>query len=174
PGLVAGTIAVEKERKTLEFMLATDLRNREIVFGKLVARLVTLLMYALAGLPVIGLAMMFGGIDPNLLLAGYGATVLTIFSLSALSVFFSVLQRKPRDAIALTYVVSSAYVALTFFAGMYLKFALPRQLVGPVTLFGRELDLPRIADWVAGGNPIYAAVHASGPAVIRGATPLSD
>jgi ABC-type transport system involved in multi-copper enzyme maturation permease subunit len=174
PGLVAGTIAVEKERKTLEFMLATDLRNREIVFGKLVARLVTLLMYAVAGLPVIGIAMMFGGIDPNLLLAGYGATVLTIFSLASLSVFFSVMQRKPRDAIALTYVVAFAYLALTFFAGIYLKFALPNLLTGPLYLFGEEVNFPRIADWVAGGNPIYAAMHAAGPARIRGSSPLPD
>src|SRR5206468_714418 len=34
PAYVAGSIADEKERKTLEFILATDLQNREIVFGK--------------------------------------------------------------------------------------------------------------------------------------------
>src|SRR5207253_43478 len=44
PAYVAGAIAEEKERKTLEFLLATDLRNREIVFGKLVARIGYLLL----------------------------------------------------------------------------------------------------------------------------------
>jgi hypothetical protein len=33
PGYVAGAIAEEKERRTLEFMLATDLRSREIVLS---------------------------------------------------------------------------------------------------------------------------------------------
>ena len=52
PAYVAGCIADEKERKTLEFLFATDLKNREIIFGKLAARIVTLLMYVIAGLPV--------------------------------------------------------------------------------------------------------------------------
>src|SRR5262249_16671917 len=39
PAYVAGAIAEEKDRKTMEFLLATDLRNREIVLSKLVARL---------------------------------------------------------------------------------------------------------------------------------------
>ena len=38
PAYVAGAIAEEKDRKTLEFMLATDLLNREIVLSKLLAR----------------------------------------------------------------------------------------------------------------------------------------
>src|SRR6185369_10587649 len=53
PVYVAATISVEKERKTLEFLMATDLRNREIVFGKLASRVLTLMMYVLAGLPLI-------------------------------------------------------------------------------------------------------------------------
>ena len=67
PAYVAGAIAEEKQRKTLEYMLATDLRNREIVFGKLVARLANLLLFLLAGLPVISFAQLFGGIAPELL-----------------------------------------------------------------------------------------------------------
>jgi len=35
PALVAGTIAMERERRTLEYLLATDLTNLEIVGGKL-------------------------------------------------------------------------------------------------------------------------------------------
>ena len=39
PAYVAGSIAEEKDRKTLEFMLATDLCNHEIVLSKLLSRL---------------------------------------------------------------------------------------------------------------------------------------
>src|SRR5262249_42525836 len=38
PAYVAGAVAEEKDRKTLEFLLATDLRNREIILSKLGAR----------------------------------------------------------------------------------------------------------------------------------------
>ena len=39
PAYVAGAIADEKDRKTMEFILATDLRDREIIFSKLLSRL---------------------------------------------------------------------------------------------------------------------------------------
>src|SRR5262249_36819352 len=55
PAYIAGGVAEEKERKTLEFLLATDLRNREIVFGKLVARAGNLALFVLTGLPILSL-----------------------------------------------------------------------------------------------------------------------
>src|SRR5262249_15603380 len=52
PIFTAGAIAEERERRTLEFLLATDLHNREIVFSKLLARLASLALLLLTGLPV--------------------------------------------------------------------------------------------------------------------------
>ena len=83
PAAVAGAIADEKERRTLEFLLATDLRDREILFGKLAARVGSLLLFLLAGLPVLGLMQFFGGIDPDLVLAGFAATFATVLTLAA-------------------------------------------------------------------------------------------
>ncbi len=42
PVYVAGAVCEEKERRTLEFLLATDLRSREIVLSKLASRLANL------------------------------------------------------------------------------------------------------------------------------------
>ena len=39
PAYVGSAIAEEKERRTLEFLLATDLRSQEIIFGKVASRL---------------------------------------------------------------------------------------------------------------------------------------
>lgn len=114
PVYVAGAIAVEKERKTLEFLLATDLRNREIVFGKVASRVLNLLAFVFAGLPVVALLQLFGGIDPNELLGAFAATVITVFGLSALSIWLSVMMKKPRDAIMLAYLLIAAYVFLSF------------------------------------------------------------
>src|SRR5262249_7626029 len=102
PAYIAGGVAEEKERKTLEFLLATDLRNREIVFGKLVARAGNLALFVLTGLPILSLMQFFGGIDPGLLLVSFAATALTAASLAGLSILNSVLRRKARDAIVLT------------------------------------------------------------------------
>lgn len=113
PAYVAGAIAEEKERKTLEFLLATDLENREIVLGKLVSRLGNLALFVLAGLPVLSIMQFFGGIDPGLLLASFAATGLTALGLSGLSILNSTFRRRARDAIALTYFGVIGYMALT-------------------------------------------------------------
>ncbi len=111
PASTAGAIAEEKQRKTLEYILATDLANREIVFGKLIARLGNLTLFLLAGLPVISLMLFLGGIDPVLLWAGFAATLLTMFSIASLSIMNSVLAKRPRDAIVRTYLMIAAYPA---------------------------------------------------------------
>lgn len=113
PASVAGAIAEEKERRTLEFLLATDLNNREIVFGKLATRVGSLLLLLAAGLPILTLMQFFGGIDPDLVIAGFVATVLIVLSLAAVGMAASVLARKARDAIALTYSIGVAYIVLS-------------------------------------------------------------
>lgn len=113
PASVSGAIAEEKERRTLEFLLATDLRDREILFGKLATRVGSLLLFLAAGLPILTLMQFFGGIDPDQVIAGFAATVLVVLSLAALGMGASVLARKARDAIALTYLAAVAYVILS-------------------------------------------------------------
>jgi ABC-type transport system involved in multi-copper enzyme maturation permease subunit len=112
PAYTAGAIAEEKERKTLEFLLATDLSSREIVLGKLTARLLNLGLLLLAGLPVLSFLQFLGGVDVGIMLAATAATALTVFSVAGLSVLNSVLCRRARDAIILSYVVVIAYSLL--------------------------------------------------------------
>jgi ABC-type transport system involved in multi-copper enzyme maturation permease subunit len=173
PAYVAGTVADEKERKTLEFLLATDLRNREIIFGKVAARVTNLLMYVLAGLPVIAFMQLFGGIDPDQLLAATAATVITVIGLSAVSVAFSVAMRRPRDAIALAYLATLVYIAGSFALAMFVlvqQFTLARTGAAPWVVLGLSIDpvkvldvVREITDWIAAGNVAYALVSMAGP-----------
>src|SRR5262249_54063556 len=97
PAYVAGAVAEEKESKTLEFLLATDLRNREIVLSKLAARLANVTLIVLAGLPVLSAVQFLGGVDPDLLLASFAVVGLTMLSLASLSILCSVRARRARD-----------------------------------------------------------------------------
>jgi ABC-type transport system involved in multi-copper enzyme maturation permease subunit len=165
PAYVAGCIADEKERKTLEFLLATDLRAHEIVFGKMAARVLTLLMYVLAGLPILGFMQLFGGIDPDLLVASTTAVIITILGFSALSVYFSVCMKKPRDAIALTYLTAVLFLVLTGVGGAMLnglQMGLTPAGNYDLTLMGYTFDIVPMVDWLndamswlSGGNIIY-------------------
>jgi ABC-type transport system involved in multi-copper enzyme maturation permease subunit len=105
PAWLGGAVAEEKDRRRLEFLLATSLGNGEIVLGKLAAGLGSLGLLLLAGLPVLAMMQFWGGIDPNLVLAGYAVTGVTMLSLGALTMLCSVHARKPRDAVLMTYLV---------------------------------------------------------------------
>jgi len=155
PGYVAGTITNEKERQTLEFLLATDLKNREIVFGKLAARTLVLGMFVLAALPVLAFLQLFGGIDPDLALASAAAAVLTVVGLSAVSLAFSVAVKKSRDAIAVSYLVVLGYLAVSFTLAKIANEMLLRQNLH-LTDFGLfVVDWSAVAEWFAAGNAPY-------------------
>jgi ABC-type transport system involved in multi-copper enzyme maturation permease subunit len=112
PAYVAGAVADEKQRRTLEYLLATDLRNREVILGKLASRLLNLSLFLLAGLPVLSVIQLFGGVDADLLWSGFAATALTMASVASVSILISVHVSRPRDAIILTYMLVIAYFAL--------------------------------------------------------------
>lgn len=113
PAYVGGAIAEEKHRQTLEFLLISDLTDREIVLGKLTARLAYLVLFILAGLPVLCLLQLFGGVDPGLLLASFATLLLTMLSMAALALLFSVYARKPGSAILWTWMALFVYLGLS-------------------------------------------------------------
>jgi ABC-type transport system involved in multi-copper enzyme maturation permease subunit len=110
PVYSAGAIAEEKERGTLEFILATDLASREIVIGKLASRVASMTLLIVTGLPVLSLTLFLGGIDPNLLLASFAMTLMTTLGIGCLSIYISVRVSRTLDAVAWTYLWSLAYL----------------------------------------------------------------
>jgi ABC-type transport system involved in multi-copper enzyme maturation permease subunit len=113
PAYTAGAIAEEKERRTLEFLLVTELSNREIVFGSLASRMGNLVLLILTGLPVLSLMQFLGGVDPNLVLAGFAATLLTMFSLGGVCMLVSVYARRALGAFVGSYLIAVVYFIIT-------------------------------------------------------------
>jgi ABC-type Na+ efflux pump permease subunit len=116
PAYTAGAVAEEKDRKTLEFLLATDLNGRQIVLSKLAACLGNLMLLIMTGLPILALTQLLGGVDPGLLVAGFLATGLTMLSLAAVSILNSVYASKARDAIVMSYLTVLGYLMLSIFS----------------------------------------------------------
>ena len=98
PAYTAGAIAEEKQKKTIQFILATDLRNHEIVLGKLGSRMAHLGLLLLAGLPVLSAVQFLGGVDPHLILAGFAGTAVTLASTAGVGILASVVARPSRAA----------------------------------------------------------------------------
>jgi ABC-type transport system involved in multi-copper enzyme maturation permease subunit len=110
PVYAAGVIAEEKEHRTLEFLLATPLSNSEILLSKLAARLANLVPLLLAGLPVLALTQLWGGVDPLLLADGFVVTVPMLLSVGCLSAFNSVRARTSLEALLRTYGMLAAFL----------------------------------------------------------------
>jgi ABC-type transport system involved in multi-copper enzyme maturation permease subunit len=103
PALVAGVIADEHHRKTLHYLLASRLSSAEIVLGKLGARLVHVGTFVALGMPVVSLLLLYGGLNPLNVFYVYLGTFTLVLFLAGLSIFISVLARRPRDAILAAY-----------------------------------------------------------------------
>lgn len=103
PVFAGGSITEEKDRGTLAFLQASLLSNREIVLGKLAARVVFVLGLALTGLPVLAITLLFGGVDPDILITSFIAAVMSTVSLAA----YSFWQATRKDT--LKAVLMSAY-----------------------------------------------------------------
>jgi ABC-type transport system involved in multi-copper enzyme maturation permease subunit len=170
PAYTAGAIAEEKERKTLEFILATDLDNREIVLGKVVSRMLNLSLLLLAGVPILSFLQFLGGVDPNMVLAGFAATAITMFSVAGLSMLNSVMCRRARDAIVMTYLMALAYYILATAAWvtmMIIKGTGWWPELADFPSFGSwhsPVTLSDVVDWFNAGNVIFAIFKLGGGA----------
>lgn len=154
PGAIAGCISDEKERRTLEFILTTDLNDREILFGKFVSRVLGVIFFVLAGLPILAMLQFFGGIDPDLMILSTIATLITIFSLASLSVVSSVWCRRSRDAILLSYLIILFYIitsSISYVIAESLSSNIPQ-----ITFLGYTVSQKDFLESFAWGNPFTA------------------
>src|SRR5205823_14582720 len=98
----ASTIAQEKDRRTFVLLLLTDLRNYEIVLGKLLGSLLQILLLLAAMVPVLAMIVLLGGIAPNQV--GQAVLVLAATGLAAgsLGVLIALWREKTFQVLALT------------------------------------------------------------------------
>ncbi len=113
PIYVGSSLTEEKERKTLDGVLTSDLEDQEIILGKLASRLAHLLLVLGAGLPVLALTQLFGGVAPELVLACFLVTAITVVSLGSLSILCSVYARQTANAVLSTYFWAVGFLAVT-------------------------------------------------------------
>jgi len=116
PAMVVGTIATERERRTIEYLFASQLSNAEIVLGKLAARLLHVAYLVLAGLPILALAMLLGGISPEVLLMVFVITLTSIVLVGCLSIWVSVWSPRSRDAVLRVYLILFMLLIAPFMA----------------------------------------------------------
>ena len=105
PAYLGSAIAEEKEHRTAELLLTTRLSDRQFVFGKLFGRLAHLATVLLAGLPILAITRLWGGVDDNHVIAGMTVAFCSLLSTGAISILCSVLTRRLLGAVLAAYAV---------------------------------------------------------------------
>src|SRR5262249_12471953 len=152
----ASSIAGEKDRRTLDFLLATRLGNAEIVLGKLAACMAVVVADLAAGLPVMLLLHLLGGVDLRLIALAYAGLFTTAFFLIALAIWVSTRAAGLQQAAGASVLSMLAWLVGPVFVSMIL----PR--------FGIRLPgvLMTVNAWLMASSPIGLALK-----IGAGATP---
>jgi hypothetical protein len=151
-------IAEDRESKRLDFLLVTDLRGRELVIGKMLARLVAVLMYPLATVPVILTMPLLFRMDPSIILYAFAYGGGMLVSIAGLSALGSVLAATKKS--------SGNWMALFVMPYLFLVFLLSMLKYWPeVWLFPGTPNAPTryclgdLIELIAIGNPLALLVR---------------
>ena len=110
PATTAGATCLDKSRGTLAHVFVTDLTDREIVLGKLAARLVPVWGLLACAFPVAALATMLGGIDPAALARALLLALALSYLGAAFALMLSVWAARPHEVIAVVYAAWAAWL----------------------------------------------------------------
>jgi ABC-type transport system involved in multi-copper enzyme maturation permease subunit len=146
----ASAITQEKDRRTFLLLLLTDLRNHEIVLGKLLGSLLQIAVLLLATLPVYCLSLFLGGVDGAQIFQAMlvlGAAALAAGSLGGLLALW---REKTFQALALTFLLLVLYVCLI--QGL----ALLPPLADAVPGFQGRISSAAVARWQQALQPFLA------------------
>ncbi len=141
PAITAGSIAGEKERQTLDILLATKMKPISIVMGKLMASLSSVLMLAISSLPVLSIVFVYGGVGIKELLAFVMILCVSAVFVGSIGIYFSALCKKTTTA-----TVASYLMTVFLLAGTY--------VIESAVLRASEVQIAALA----AGDELYASV----------------
>jgi ABC-type transport system involved in multi-copper enzyme maturation permease subunit len=151
PALMAGAITDEKRKGTLQYLLLTEVGTTDLIVGKMLGRLLQVLLVLLAGLPLFALMAGFAGLAPRTLLFVALSLVLPTFGLSSLTMLASVWFRQTRDAVLALYVAGVLGALVVRQVGGPLLFLDPLYCLAPVWGSPATHDLPEATRRLLGG-----------------------
>ena len=119
PAYTAGAISMEREKQTLDLLVATPISSLAIVLGKLFSALSYVFLLILSSIPLTALVFVFGGVAPEDVVKGYLMLLVTAVGLGCIGLFCSALFRRTQAATVVTYFVVLAITVGAFFIWVF-------------------------------------------------------
>ena len=132
--IAASAITQEKDRRTFVLLLLTDLRNYEIVLGKLFGSLLQIMTLIACAVPVLALVMLLGGVSFLQVILVFMVLVASGLAAGSLGCVLALWRDKTFQTLALTVLALVLYLIVVEAAGM----------------------APAMADWQVRLNPYRA------------------
>jgi ABC-type transport system involved in multi-copper enzyme maturation permease subunit len=108
----AGAVSQEKDRRTFVLLLLTDMRDYEIVLGKLLGALLPIIILLLVTAPVLAMLLLLGGIDPEQVLQAELVLLASAVAAGSLGGLIALWREKTYQALALSVLFLVLYVCL--------------------------------------------------------------
>jgi ABC-type transport system involved in multi-copper enzyme maturation permease subunit len=138
----AAGVAYEKDRRTFDLLLLTNLSNSELVLGKLCAALAGVANVLLATTPIFVLTMLLGGVGLEQVLGVLAVTAAAMFTAGSLGSTIALWREKTYQTLAAT--------ALTIVVWTGAWEAVARGT------FGEQWGATTAADWAVAASPWHA------------------
>ncbi|MCF7956462.1 MAG: ABC transporter permease, partial [Phycisphaerae bacterium] len=100
--MLSTAISDEIYHKTLATLMTTPITSFQIVMGKLLSKLLQILLLTAISFPLLSIIRVFGGIPWNYIISSFCLTISTVILVGSLSLFYSIFTRKAYVSIILT------------------------------------------------------------------------
>lgn len=137
PAITGGSVSLEREQKTLDVLLTTNLNPWRIITGKLESALSVVFLLAFSTMPAVALVLAFGGISFWDLFWLVGILMVSGVYIGSLGICCSVVFKRTTIATVMTYVFLLIFLVGTVAAvgmGFYvsrLQISVSEQNIGP-------------------------------------------
>jgi hypothetical protein len=139
----ASTITQEKDRRTFLLLLLTDLRNYEIVLGKLLGSLLQIALFLAGMVPVLAMLMLLGGVSGEQVLQATVVLAATALAAGSLGGMVALWRDKTFQALALTTLLLVLYLCLV-------------HALSALTLLGGSVTPAAVGAWQTRLQPFFA------------------
>jgi ABC-type transport system involved in multi-copper enzyme maturation permease subunit len=169
----ASAVALEKDRRTLELLLMTRLSSSELVLGKLLAGMLSVLMLLGAALPFFMLTVLFGGVSGGQVLRVFAVTLVSALAAGSLGSLLALWREKTFQTLALTVLCLLAWPAAceavrwSYAEGGWQAFA--ATAASPIhAILGATQPMTGAGGWLENAANAYLLVAAAAAVLLNG------
>lgn len=134
--MLSTAINDEVYNRTFEVLLTTPITSLQIVMGKLLSKLLQLILLLTISLPLLAIIRIFGGVPWDYVISSLCITLTTAIFAGSVSLFFSIFSRRAYVVIFLTVLTMSILFGLFLYLtmGIFGYFSWGKQVNAPLTV----------------------------------------